>query len=119
MRRARSAGAMLGLGACVALAAMLFIPALLGFQRYVITSGSMTGTYDRGALVFDRVVPVSDLRAGDVITYRPPPGAGPKGLVTHRIVWAGRDRDGSYAFHTKGDANSTPDPWRFTLRAPK
>src|SRR3954452_23757790 len=76
----------------------------------------MTGTYDRGSLVFDQVVPVSELRRGDVITYRPPPGAGPKGLVTHRIVWAGLDRRaGGSAFHTKGDANAAADPWRFKL----
>ena len=29
----------------------------LGWQRYVIVSGSMTGTYDRGSLVLDEVVP--------------------------------------------------------------
>jgi signal peptidase len=115
MGRVRSASATLGLCACVALAALLFIPAALGYQRYVITSGSMTGTYDRGSLVFDRVVPVADLRRGDVITYRPPPGSGPSGLVTHRIVWAGHERDGTPAFHTKGDANTATDPWRFTL----
>ena len=65
------------------LAAAVLVPALLGFQRYVITSGSMTGTYDRGSLVFDRVVPTASLRAGDVITFRPP---GHAGLVTHRIA---------------------------------
>src|SRR4051794_128203 len=116
MRRVRSAGAMLGLGACVALASLLFVPALLGYQRYVITSGSMTGTYDRGSIVFDRVVPVADLRRGDVITYRPPPGSGPAGLVTHRIVWAGRGRGGAFAFHTRGAATQAADPWRFPPR---
>ena len=48
-----------------------------GIQRYVIVSGSMTGTYDRGSVVFDQVVPVASLKVGDVITYRPPAGAGP------------------------------------------
>ena len=55
-------------------------------QRYVIVSGSMTGTYDRGSVVFDQVVPVASLKVGDVITYRPPAGAGPDHLVTHRIA---------------------------------
>jgi signal peptidase I len=89
----------------------LVVPALLGYERYVIVSGSMGGTYDRGSLVFDEVVPVRDLRAGDVITYRPPPGSGPSGFVTHRIVAiepGGRIR-------TKGDANPTVDPWTFRL----
>jgi signal peptidase len=89
----------------------LVVPALLGYQRYVIVSGSMSGTYDRGALVFDEVVPVEELRVGDVITYRPPPGSGPTGLVTHRIVAIGDD--GRY--RTKGDANPVVDPWTFRL----
>ena len=38
----------------------------------------MTGTYDRGSLVFDEVVPVDDLKVGDVITYRPPAGVRPR-----------------------------------------
>src|SRR6188508_1600172 len=47
--------------ACLILAAILLIPAALGFQRYVIVSGSMTGTYDRGSIVYDKEMPVSDL----------------------------------------------------------
>ena len=69
----------------------LIVPSLMGWERYVIVSGSMTGTYDRGSLVFDEVVPVKSLKVGDVITYRPPPGSGPEGLVTHRIRSIGRD----------------------------
>jgi signal peptidase I len=89
------------------LALAVLLPALLGFQRYVITSGSMTGTYDRGSLVFDRVVPTSSLREGDVITFRPP---GQAGLVTHRIVSVKVVR-GQRVFTTKGDANRTTDMW--------
>ena len=92
-------------------------PALMGWERYVIVSGSMTGTYDKGSLVFDTTVPVASLRVGDVITYQPPAG-GPKHLVTHRIAWIGRDRSGGRAFRTKGDANPIADPWRFTLDKP-
>jgi len=98
----------------VLLGAGLVVPALLGYERYVIVSGSMSGTYDRGALVFDEVVPVRDLRVGDVITYRPPPGAGPSGLVTHRIVAIDRG-----VLRTKGDANPTADPWTFSLAGPE
>ena len=94
---------------------LLVMPAALGWQRYVITSGSMTGTYDRGSLVLDEVVPVSALRVGDVITYRPPAGAGPEGLVTHRIAEIARDKLGRRMFRTKGDANQAADPWTFAL----
>jgi signal peptidase I len=99
--------------AALVLALAVLVPALLGFQRYVITSGSMTGTYDRGSLVFDRVVATSSLREGDAITFRPP---GQAGLVTHRIVSVGTVR-GQRVFTTKGDANRTADVWGgLTLR---
>jgi len=101
------------IGAALALGLCVLVPALLGFQRYVITSGSMTGTYDRGSLVFDRVVPTSALRVGDVITFRPP---GQAGLVTHRIVSV-RTVRGERVLRTKGDANRVADPWDpFVLR---
>jgi signal peptidase len=101
--------------ACLGLAGLMLLPGLLGYQRYVITSGSMTGTYDRGSVVFDEVVPVSDLRVGDAITYTPPAGPGPSGRITHRIVWIGSDQFGRQTLRTKGDANEAADPWTFTL----
>ena len=91
----------------VVLAVAILVPALLGFQRYVITSGSMTGTYDRGSVVFDRVVPTASLRAGDVITFRPP---GHPAFVTHRIASVQTVR-GQRVFTTKGDANRAADAW--------
>jgi len=115
LHRARRAGGVLLAGGALVLAAIVLVPALLGFQRYVITSGSMTGTYDRGSLVYDEVVPTSALKVGDVITYDPPQGA--PGLVTHRIAAIDVRRDGTRVYHTKGDANPTPDPWTFTLGA--
>lgn len=108
----RLAGALPLLGA-LALGLVILVPALLGYQRYVIVSGSMTGTYDRGSIVFDRVVPTSSLRTGDVITFRPP---GRTDLVTHRIHSLKVIR-GQHVFTTKGDFNPVPDAWSpMTLR---
>jgi signal peptidase len=90
-------------------------PAVLGFKRYVILTGSMTGTYDRGSIVYDRPVPVSDLKVGDPITYAPPPGFTSQKLVTHRIWSISRGTYGQRVFKTKGDANQAPDVWKFTL----
>jgi signal peptidase I len=114
----RSRGLVGGLltAAAVALAAAVLVPAFLGFQRYVITSGSMTGTYDRGSLVYDDVVPTASLKVGDVITYAPPAGSGPAGLVTHRIHSIQVQPDGRRVYRTKGDFNPAPDPWTFTLQ---
>ena len=115
-RRVGNAVAALLVTAGLLFGALLIAPSLLGWERYVIISGSMTGTYDRGSLVFDEVVPTTSLKVGDVITYRPPRGAGPHGLVTHRIAKMQQDRKtGKTVFRTKGDANKSIDPWTFTL----
>jgi signal peptidase len=109
-------GAALTAGVIVAM--LVLLPSVFGWQRYAIVSGSMTGTYDRGSLVLDEVVPVGDLRVGDVITYLPPAGSGPDHLITHRIAFIGRDSAGARVYRTKGDANATADPWTFRLGEP-
>ena len=90
-------------------------PSLFGFSRYVITSGSMTGTYDVGSVVFEKSVPVEDLQVGDVITYMPPAGSGVNHLVTHRVTKMEPAEGGGVLFTTKGDANAAADPWHFKL----
>jgi signal peptidase len=99
----------------VFIALVMFLPGLLGYERYVITGGSMEGTFERGSVIFAEPVPVEELEIGDVITYDPPPEAHTDGLVTHRIYRIDADAKGERVFQTKGDANLTPDPWRFTL----
>lgn len=102
----------------LALGLVLVVPALLGFDRYVITGGSMTGTVDKYSVVFEREVPVDTLAVGDVITYQPPADAPTRSLVTHRIISIGTSPDGRRILHTQGDANPDPDPWRFELTQP-
>jgi signal peptidase I len=99
------------------LAATMLLPAAFGYHRYVITGSSMQGTYDRGSIVFDKPVPVSDLKLGDVITYSPPADTGVHGLITHRIISIRHGEQGT-SFRTKGDANESRDPWRFQLDQP-
>ncbi len=91
----------------------LLLPALFGIQRYVINGTSMTGTINYGSVVFDKVVPVGDLRVGDVITYQPPAGSGVDHMETHRIVAIHGD-----VFRTQGDAVPQRDPWKFKLDHP-
>lgn len=93
-------------------------PALAGYQRYVIMTGSMTGTYDRGSIVFDKPVPTASLKVGDPITYDPPPGFTSQKRVSHRIWRIRRGKDGVRIYKTKGDANKYPDIWSFTLPRP-
>jgi signal peptidase len=119
-RRAR-VGTVLGtiaLLAAFALGLLMFVPPLFGYERCVITGASMSGSIERGSIVYAKPVRVDDLEVGDVITYTPPRGAGPVGKVTHRIVWAGRGESGARAFRTKGDNNEAADPWKFELDQP-
>ncbi len=113
-RAARLRGGLvnLGLGAVFLVALGFLLPSLLGLERYVIMGGSMSGTYDLGSVVFEEVVPVEELRVGDVITYVPPADSGIDTLVTHRIV----EIDGK-ELTTRGDANADIDPWTFELNA--
>ena len=96
------------------LASLLTVAAtnLLGYNNYVIYSGSMDPTVKVGSLLLTRPAGVEDLRVGDVITYRSP---GNHTTLTHRIVSI-RQEDGERAFTTKGDASLDPDPREVILR---
>ena len=118
VRRAAKLAARLGFVAVLVIAIAMVVLPMRGYHRYVITGGSMGETIERGSVIWAKAVPVPELREGDVITYRPPPGAGPEGLVTHRIVTIRTDGSGERIFRTKGDGNAAPDPWRFELDEP-
>lgn len=91
------------------------VPGLLGYERYVITGGSMSGSIERGSVAFEKPVPVEDLAVGDVITYLPPADSGVGTLVTHRITDVAPGEGGTTVLSTQGDANPDPDPWTFSL----
>jgi signal peptidase len=72
-----------------------------GVRFYAVDSGSMSPTFDAGALVVDLpVTPATTYQLGDVVTFHPTPGY----TATHRIVAI--DKDG---IATKGDANPSND----------
>jgi signal peptidase len=90
-------------------------PSLFGYERYVITGGSMSGTFEKGSIAFEKRVPVEDVKVGDVITYLPPADSGVNHLVTHRITKDKVLENGQRQLQTQGDANPDPDPWKFSL----
>jgi signal peptidase I len=96
---------------------LVLLPIGLGLDRYVMSGGSMDsgaeGGISQGSVVFERAVPVGDLRIGDVITFRPPADAQVDGLVTHRIVGIGPE-----GIRTRGDAESARDPWMLQPQEP-
>lgn len=92
---------------------LVVLPIGLGFERYVMTGDSMAGSIDRGSVAFERVVPVSDLQVGDVITYPRPGDADEQAMVTHRIVSVG-----PHGIVTRGDAAPAADPWVLRPESP-
>jgi signal peptidase I len=118
LRRLGKVGLNLLFVAMLGCAAIMIGPSLLGYQRYIILTGSMTGTYDRGSIVFDKPVPTASLKVGDPISYAPPPGFTSQGLETHRIYRITTGKDGVRTYQTKGDANKAPDVWHFQLPRP-
>ncbi len=101
------------------------IPSLLGFQMFVVESGSMEPTLNVGTVILSRKPEhAENLGENDIVTFRSLAGA----VITHRIVEVVTGGDGNVAFHTKGDnpRNSvdqellTPDRvlGRFVLKVP-
>jgi signal peptidase I len=84
----------------------------LGYKPVAVYSGSMVPALAVGGVAFDRSVPASTVRVGDVITFEDPytPGR----LVTHRVVKVFHTKQGA-AYRTKGDANAARDPWTIRL----
>lgn len=83
-------------------------PSVFSVTPLVVLSGSMSGDapdhIEIGDLIFITDVEYSELKEGDVVTYRDG-----NSFTTHRII--GKDDDG---FITKGDANNTEDRRRLT-----
>jgi signal peptidase I len=121
--RSRIAGwlSAFGLVCTLMIAGLMLVPGLLGYQRYVIVSGSMEPAIPTGSVVYDEIVPVSELAVGDIITFVPPAEYGLTDPVTHRIVEiepASGDHAGKVQVRTKGDANEAPDAWTAVLNGP-
>jgi signal peptidase len=106
------------LGCVVLVAGLMVVPTLLGYERYVIVSGSMHPAIPTGSVVYDKVVPIEELEVGDVITFVPPVEYGIDAPVTHRIVDISDAPSGGPVFRTKGDANDSLDAWRMVPDKP-
>ncbi len=82
--------------------AIVCSPMILGYKPLVVLSGSMEPAFPVGSIIYYSKVDPSELKVGDVITFRPNGG---ENMVTHRIHSIQDNK-----FETKGDANSAVDP---------
>jgi len=79
----------------------------------VVTTRSMEPTLSSGDLIYVKGVAPSDLKVGDVITFKPPTKYISGTLITHRIVDISYETN-EINFKTKGDNNPATDPWTVT-----
>lgn len=108
LRTARFAGLTVAVAASLGILAGT-LPSLLGYDSFVIRGGSMAPSIPDGSIAVAARTPVEELRAGDVITFRPSREA--SGFVTHRIVKVRAEETiEGVTVTTMGDANETVDP---------
>jgi len=79
----------------------------------VVTTRSMEPTLNAGDLIYVKGVAPSDLKIGDVITFKSPTKYISGTLITHRIVEISYETN-EINFKTKGDNNPVTDPWTVT-----
>src|SRR6188472_4042195 len=82
-------------------------PTLVGFETFVVLSGSMEPALGVGDLAVVGAVRPEQLKVRDIISYRTP--ARPNVVITHRLVGLGRNEAGRLTFETRGDANDSVD----------
>src|SRR3954468_9708220 len=81
---------------------------LTGGRWAVIETPSMGTAAPVGTLILTKPVPLSQLKVGDIVTYRPPNL--PDSLVTHRVVAVLADGN----LQVRGDINGAVDPFPVT-----
>ncbi len=90
-------------------------PRLGLFRIETVLSGSMRPAFAPGDLVIVTPEPTSAVREGQIITYQIP--IGDHHVETHRVIRAWQ-QDGARIVITKGDANTSSDPWKAALSPP-
>lgn len=85
------------------------------YRTLSVLTGSMEPVMPVGSMIVATPVSVGDLRVGDIVAYQAP--IEDHRVVTHRVVKIVR-AGGAVAIQTKGDANSSPDPWMAKVESP-
>lgn len=80
------------------------IPSVFGWKPFIVLSGSMEDTIMPGDLILTKEIDVSELKEGDVISYR----TNKYTVITHRIINI-VDEKGERKYYTKGDNNDSAD----------
>ena len=87
----------------VAIAGLMFVPRLMGYDSLVVLSGSMEPGIHVGSVVLIKPTTFEELKVGDIVTYKIAEDVN----VTHRITSITPENQ---IMTTKGDANNVEDP---------
>lgn len=87
---------------------LVVIPQATGSRTYPVAGGSMEPTYSAGTFLVVKPVAISQLKYGDLVTYRPAPDSAE--VLTHRFVSLGPTLDGEKTLVTRGDDSTANDP---------
>ena len=105
-----SAATALVLLMCTAVVLVGVGPSLGLWRADVVLSGSMRPSFSEGSAILAVKASSESLVPGDVIVYLPPPPHA-SDWVAHRVVSVSKSDDGNTTIITKGDSNSSADPW--------
>lgn len=80
------------------------VPNIFGYKPFIVLSGSMESSIQKGDLVITKITDPKTLKENDIIAFRDVEGT----VTTHRIIELVENEGISY-FVTKGDNNTTQD----------
>jgi signal peptidase I len=83
-------------------------PMAVGLRPLTVLTGSMQPTIKPGDMIVDEPVSASQIRVGDIVTYREPHGTR---TITHRVRSVSISQGQTHVV-TKGDANHTVEKWQ-------
>jgi len=95
-------------GFVIGLVVAVTVPAAFGLHPMTVLTGSMRPTIQPGDMVVDEPISPSQIRVGDIVTFREPHGTR---TITHRVRKISIS-EGQARVTTRGDANDTVEKWQ-------
>jgi signal peptidase I len=95
-------------GFLIGLVVAVTVPAAFGLHPMTVLTGSMRPTIQPGDMVVDEPISPSQIRVGDIVTFREPHGTR---TITHRVRQVSIS-EGQARVTTRGDANDTVEKWQ-------
>lgn len=95
-------------GFVIGLVVAVTVPVAFGLHPMTVLTGSMRPMIQPGDMVVDETISPSQIRVGDIVTFREPHGTR---TITHRVRKISIS-EGQARVTTRGDANDTVEKWQ-------